>query len=179
MSRIGKMPVNVPGGVEVAIEEGNVVKVKGPKGSLERTLHPEVKIIKKDNVIRVERLSEMNFHRSLHGLTRTLISNMVQGVSDGFAKDLEIHGVGYRAIKKGSDLELHVGYSHPVTIKKVEGIEFEVPSPTKITVKGIDKHLVGQISADIRSVRKPEPYKGKGIRYTGEHVRRKVGKTGK
>lgn len=178
MSRIGKMPIEIPDNVEVSIEGSSII-VNGPKGELERRLHPEVIVKKDDSTIRVSQYSEQNFHRSLHGLTRTLIDNMIVGVSKGFEKNLEIQGVGYRAIKKGDDLELQVGYSHPVTIKQREGIEIMVPAPNKISVRGADKQLVGQVAAEIRSVRSPEPYKGKGIRYEGEHVRRKVGKTGK
>lgn len=178
MSRIGKMPIDIPSGVEVQLD-GNRITVKGPKGQLERELHKEVNVEMQDNQIIVKAYSEHNFHRSLHGLTRTLIANMVIGVSTGFEKSLEIQGVGYRAAMKNSDLELQLGFSHPVTVKKKPGIEIEVPQQTKITVKGIDKQLVGQVAAEIRSIRKPEPYKGKGVRYSGEHVRRKVGKTGK
>lgn len=178
MSRIGKMPIDIPGGVEVKLD-GNNISVKGPKGELARELHKEVNVEMQDNQVIVTAYSDHNFHRSLHGLTRTLINNMVVGVSAGFEKGLEIQGVGYRAAKKDNDLELLLGFSHPVTVKKREGIEIEVPQPTKITVKGIDKQLVGQVAAEIRSIRKPEPYKGKGVRYVGEHVRRKVGKTGK
>lgn len=178
MSRIGKMPIEIPAGVEVNID-GVKVTAKGPLGTLERELHSEIIISKEDNQITVQRPSEAIFHRSLHGLTRTLISNMVVGVSKGFAKDLEIHGVGYRVIKQGNNAEFQMGYSHPVLVKPKEGLEIEVQTPTKFTVKGIDKQAVGQLAAEIRQIRKPEPYKGKGIRYVGEHVRRKVGKTGK
>lgn len=178
MSRIGKMPINVPPGVEVTIEPTEV-KVKGPKGQLSEKVPYGIKVVKEDNQILVQRQSDSKLHRSLHGLTRTLISNMVIGVSQGFSKSLEIVGVGYRATKKGNDLELAMGYSHPVVIKQVEGIEFEVPAPTKIIVKGANKQLVGEIAANIRGVRPPEPYKGKGIKYEGEYIRRKVGKTAK
>lgn len=178
MSRIGKMPINVPVGVEVTIEPTEVI-VKGPNGQLSERIPHGIKVIKEDNQVLVQRQSESKLHRSLHGLVRTLVSNMVTGVSQGFSKSLDIVGVGYRATKKGNDLELAMGYSHPVTIKKIEGIEFEVPAPTKIIVKGANKQLVGEIAANIRSVRPPEPYKGKGIKYEGEYIRRKVGKTAK
>lgn len=178
MSRIGKMPINVPAGVEVNIGPSEVT-VKGPKGQLSEKIPYGIKVVKEDNQVIVQRQSESKLHRSLHGLSRTLVHNMVVGVSDGFSKTLEIIGVGYRATKKGNDLELAVGYSHPVMIKKVEGIEFEVPSPNKVIVKGADKQLVGQIASNIRDVRPPEPYKGKGIKYEGEYIRRKVGKTAK
>ncbi len=178
MSRIGKMPINVPAGVDVTIEPTEVI-VKGPNGQLSEKIPHGIKVIKEDNQVLVRRQSESKLHRSLHGLVRTLVSNMVTGVSQGFSKSLDIVGVGYRATKKGNDLELAMGYSHPVTIKKIEGIEFEVPAPTKIIVKGANKQLVGEIAANIRSVRPPEPYKGKGIKYEGEYIRRKVGKTAK
>jgi large subunit ribosomal protein L6 len=177
MSRIGKKPVKIPQGVEVKIE-GNTVTVKGPKGSISRQFHREMKIKEEDDKIIVERPSDDNMHRALHGLTRTLISNMVKGVVEGFEKRLSMEGVGYRAAKQGSKLVLTVGYSHPVEIEPPKGIEFEVPAPNKIVVKGIDKELVGQVAANIRKVREPEPYKGKGIRYEDEVIRRKVGKTG-
>ncbi|WP_422448622.1 50S ribosomal protein L6 [Thermoanaerobacterium sp. DL9XJH110] len=177
MSRIGKKPVKIPQGVEVKIE-GNTVTVKGPKGSISRQFHREMKIKEEDDKIIVERPSDDNMHRALHGLTRTLISNMVKGVVEGFEKRLSMEGVGYRAAKQGSKLVLTVGYSHPVEIEPPKGIEFEVPAPNKIVVKGIDKELVGQVAANIRKVREPEPYKGKGIRYEDEVIRRKVGKAG-
>jgi len=178
VSRIGKMPINVPSGVEVNIGPSEVT-VKGPKGQLSEKIPYGIKVTKEDNQVIVQRQSESKLHRSLHGLSRTLVHNMVVGVSEGFSKTLEIVGVGYRATKKGNDIELAVGYSHPVAIKQVEGIEFEVPSPNKIIVKGADKQLVGQIASNIRDVRPPEPYKGKGIKYEGEYIRRKVGKTAK
>src|SRR5213593_4879357 len=178
MSRIGKQPIEIPSGVEVGIE-GSRVTVKGPRGTLEQTFHAEVRILKEDGTIRVERPSEEGFHRALHGLTRTLIANMVEGVTKGYEKRLEIVGVGYRAALKGSDLELAVGYSHIVPFPSPEGIEFEVPAPTRIVVRGNDKQLVGEVAANIRKVRKPEPYKGKGIRYEGEYVRKKAGKAAK
>lgn len=178
MSRIGKQPIPVPSGVEVAIN-GNEVTVKGPKGTLTQTFDKDMIIELEDGAIVVKRPSDERRHRSLHGLTRTLIANMVQGVSEGFQKELEIVGVGYRAALKGSDLDLSLGFSHPVVIKPEEGITFEVPAPTKIVVKGIDKQRVGQVAAEIRKIRPPEPYKGKGVRYAGEHVRRKLGKAAK
>ena len=178
MSRIGKQPIEIPGGVEIAVD-GQKVTVKGSRGTLEREFHPEIRIIKDEGEVRVERISDAGFHRSLHGLTRTLIANMVEGVTKGFEKNLEIVGVGYRAVMKGSDIELAVGYSHPVLIPCPQGIEFEVPVPTKIAIRGNDKAAVGEIAAKIRKVRKPEPYKGKGIRYEGEYVRKKAGKAAK
>ena len=175
MSRIGRQPIEIPGGVDVQVD-GSRVSVKGPRGTLERALHPEMRIVQEDGTLRVERPSDEAMHRSLHGLTRTLVFNMVEGVTKGYEKRLEIVGVGYRAALKGSDLELALGFSHPVNIPAPEGIEFEVPSPTRITIRGNDKQAVGEIAANIRKIRKPEPYKGKGIRYEGEYVRRKVGK---
>jgi large subunit ribosomal protein L6 len=164
--------------VEVSVE-GTRVTVTGPRGTLEQTFHPDMRIRLEDGQLRVERPTNERLHRSLHGLTRTLIANMVDGVTRGFEKRLEIVGVGYRAALKGTDLELAVGYSHPVTYPAPPGIEFEVPAPTRITVRGIDKQLVGEVAAEIRKIRKPEPYKGKGIRYEGEHVRKKAGKAAK
>ncbi|GAV30713.1 50S ribosomal protein L6 [Coriobacteriaceae bacterium EMTCatB1] len=178
MSRIGKQPIPVPSGVEVAIN-GNEVTVKGPKGTLTQTFDKDMIIEHEDGAIVVKRPSDERRHRSLHGLTRTLIANMVTGVSEGFQKELEIVGVGYRAALKGSDLDLSLGFSHPVIVKPEEGITFEVPAPTKIVVKGIDKQRVGQVAAEIRKIRPPEPYKGKGVRYAGEQVRRKLGKAAK
>jgi large subunit ribosomal protein L6 len=175
MSRIGRAPIAVPGGVEVTIDGQNVA-VKGPKGQLSLDVHPAMQISLDEGVMTVVRPDDTAPNRSLHGLTRTLLSNMVTGVTTGFERKLEIVGVGYRASKKGSDLEILVGYSHPVLVEPPENIEFEVPVPTQILVKGIDKQRVGQVAAEIRSLRKPEPYKGKGIRYEGEVVRRKVGK---
>jgi large subunit ribosomal protein L6 len=175
MSRIGRAPITIPAGVDVAIV-GNNVAVKGPKGELSLDVHPKMQVALEDGVMTVTRPDDSGPSRSLHGLTRTLLSNMVTGVTTGFAKKLEIQGVGYRASKKGEDLEILVGYSHPVVVPPPENIEFEVPVPTQIVVKGIDKQRVGQVAAEIRAVRKPEPYKGKGIRYEGEVVRRKVGK---
>ncbi len=178
MSRIGKQPIPVPSGVEVKID-GSTVSVKGPKGELSGTYSDQISIKMEEGTIVVERPDDSRESRSLHGLTRTLISNMVVGVSEGYAKNLEIVGVGYRATLKGSDLELALGFSHPVVVTPEPGITFEVPAPTKITVRGIDKQRVGQVAADIRKWRKPEPYKGKGVRYEGEYVRRKLGKAAK
>ena len=175
MSRIGKQPIPVPAGVEVTID-GSSVKVKGPKGELTQEFLDKVVITQEDGNVIVERADETREARALHGLTRTLINNMVVGVNEGFTKSLEIVGVGYRAALKGTTLELQLGYSHPVIIEPREGITFEVATPTQIKVLGIDKQAVGQVAADIRKWRKPEPYKGKGIRYEGEHVRRKLGK---
>ena len=178
MSRIGKQPIDIPAGVEVTID-GTTVTVKGAKGELSRTL-PSMMIIKQEgDQIIVERAGDSREERSYHGLTRTLISNMVEGVSKGFSKKLELVGVGYRAALKGSDLEMQLGYSHPVSVKAPEGITFEVPSQTEIIVSGVSKEVVGQVAANIRSWRKPEPYKGKGIRYAGERIRRKLGKAAK
>lgn len=178
MSKIGRKPIKIPQGVEVEILEGNLVRVKGPKGVLERKFHPEVIIKKVENELIVEAYSEENFHKALHGTVRQVLANMVEGVLNGFSKTLEIVGVGYKAALKGQDLELSVGYSKPVVYKKPEGIEFELPTPNLIVVKGIDKEKVGQVAAEIRKIRKPEPYKGKGIRYQGELIRRKAGKSG-
>ncbi|CEH30945.1 50S ribosomal protein L6 [Aneurinibacillus migulanus] len=178
MSRIGKKPIAIPEGVDVKLD-GTVLTVKGPKGTLTRTLHEEVIVKVEGNEINVERPSDHKLHRALHGTTRSIIANMVEGVTNGFSKTLELVGVGYRATKSGSNLTLNVGYSHPVEITPEQGIEFEVPAQTQIIVKGIDKERVGQIASEIRAVRRPEPYKGKGIRYQGERVRRKEGKTGK
>ena len=178
MSRIGKQPIPVPSGVEVKID-GPLVTVKGPKGELTQTFSEILAIAEEDGTLLVTRPDDSRESRSLHGLTRTLLANMVTGVSEGFAKNLEIVGVGYRAAMKGSDLELQLGFSHPVTVVAEPGISFEVPAPTRITVRGIDKQRVGQVAADIRKWRKPEPYKGKGIRYEGEYVRRKLGKAAK
>ncbi len=175
MSRIGKQPINIPAGVEVTIDGLNV-KVKGPKGELEQATCDYVSVKQVEAQLLVERKDDTREARSFQGLYRTLINNMVVGVSEGFFKKLEIVGVGYRAALKGNDLELQLGYSHPVLVKADDGIKFEVPAPTQITVSGIDKQKVGQVAADIRKWRKPEPYKGKGIRYEGEYVRRKLGK---
>jgi large subunit ribosomal protein L6 len=175
MSRIGRKPIPVPESVTVDLAPGRVA-VKGPKGELAQTLSAEMKVQQDDGTVTVERPTDRGEHRALHGLTRSLIANMVEGVTEGFEKRLEIQGVGYRAQLKGKNLEMALGYSHPVPIEPPEGIEFEVPQPTEIIVRGIDKQLVGQVAADIRKRRPPEPYKGKGIRYSDEHVMRKVGK---
>ena len=178
MSRIGRAPIEIPAGVEVTIN-GNVIGVKGPKGELSREFHPEMQVELSEGTIQVTRPSDNKQHRSLHGLTRTLIANMVQGVTAGFTRNLEIVGVGYRAAKQGDKLVLSLGYSHPIEVDPAPGIEIEVPTPTRISVKGIDKELVGQTAANIRDFRRPEPYLGKGVRYEGEKVRRKAGKAGK
>jgi large subunit ribosomal protein L6 len=178
MSRIGKLAITIPSGVTVDLE-GNHVAVKGPKGMLERDLAPELKIIKDDGTLRVVRPNDEKKARELHGLTRTLLNNMVIGVTEGFRKPLEITGVGYRAQLVGKKLQLNLGYSHPIEIDPPEGISFDVESPVKLAVVGIDKELVGHIAARIRATRKPEPYKGKGVRYSGEVIRRKAGKAGK
>ncbi len=178
MSRIGKQPIPVPAGVDITIE-GSSVTVKGPKGTLNQSFDPDMQLTLEDGAIHVRRPTDERRHRSLHGLTRTLIANMVVGVSEGYRKDMEIVGVGYRAVLKGTDLDLSLGLSHPLVIKPEEGITFEVPAPNRISVIGIDKQRVGQVAAEIRKHRPPEPYKGKGIRYAGEHVRRKVGKAAK
>lgn len=175
MSRVGKQPISIPQGVEVE-QKGDVVIVKGQKGQLEENIHPDMKIVIKDGVLTVERPDDNRFNRALHGLTRSLIYNMVVGLTEGFQKALEIVGVGYRAELKGRSLVLLLGYSHPIYFVPPEDITIEVPAPTKIIVKGVSKQLVGQVAAKIRSFRPPEPYKGKGIRYEGEHVRRKAGK---
>ncbi|MFD2615200.1 50S ribosomal protein L6 [Paenibacillus gansuensis] len=178
MSRIGRKPITVPSGVTVTIDDTKLT-VKGPKGTLSRDVHKDMKVTVEDNTVVVERPSDHKLHRSLHGTTRSVINNMVAGVSEGFSKSLELVGVGYRANKTGDKVVLNVGYSHPVEITPDSGIEFEVPSNTKIIVKGIDKELVGATAAKIRSVREPEPYKGKGIKYEGERILRKEGKAGK
>jgi large subunit ribosomal protein L6 len=178
MSRIGRLPIAIPSTVDVTIE-GRQLTVKGPKGTLSRTLHPDMSIAQEDGTIVVTRPTEQKTHKQLHGLTRTLVNNMVVGVTDGYRKGLEITGVGYRAALNGRKLTLNLGYSHPVEIDPPEGISFELENPTHLAVIGIDKELVGQIAAKVRSTRKPEPYKGKGVRYAGEYVRRKAGKAGK
>jgi large subunit ribosomal protein L6 len=175
MSRIGKQPIPVPTGVTVSIEPA-LVRVNGPKGELEERIPRDITVAQEDSELRVSRPTDRAEHRALHGLTRSLVANMVTGVTDGYEKRLEIQGVGYRAQLKGRDLELALGYSHPVPVKAPQGIEFEVPQPTRVVVKGISKQLVGEIAAYIRKQRPPEPYKGKGIRYEGEYVARKVGK---
>lgn len=178
MSRIGKKPIEIPSGVEVTVDN-NVVTVNGPKGSIMKTFHKDIKIGKDENQILIERPSENKLHRALHGTTRSIINNMVDGVTKGFEKTLELHGVGYRVAKSGNKITLSVGFSHPVEFIPEEGIDLDVPATNRIIVKGIDKERVGAVAAKIRSFREPEPYKGKGIRYEKEHVRRKVGKTGK
>jgi large subunit ribosomal protein L6 len=178
MSRIGKAPITVPSGVDVTIS-GRTVTVKGPKGTLSRDIPGEIIVRKEESTILVERPNDERDNRSLHGLSRTLVNNMVIGVTDGFTKELEIVGVGYRAEAQGQNLRLALGFSHPVMVPAPEGITFEIPQQTRVIVKGIDKELVGQVAANIRSIRKPEPYKGKGVRYLGERIVRKAGKTGK
>ena len=173
------MPITVPAGVDVKITEDNFVTVKGPKGTLNQKLHPDMIIEKNGAEIIIKRPSENKEHRALHGLTRSLLANMVTGVTEGFSKELEVNGVGYRAQLQGKKLVLNLGYSHPVEMEPVDGIEIEVPAPNKIIVKGADKQLVGHIAANIREKRLPEPYKGKGIKYATEHIRRKEGKAGK
>ena len=175
MSRIGKQPISLPEGVEISISPGSV-SVKGPKGELTQTLPTEMKVEQSEGTVTVERPTDRGEHRALHGLTRSLIANMVEGVVDGYEKRLEIQGVGYRAQLKGKNLELALGFSHPVQMEAPDGIEFEVPQPTEVIVRGIDKQLVGETAARVRKNRPPEPYKGKGIRYEGEYVARKVGK---
>ena len=178
MSRIGKLAIPIPSGVEVAIE-GNHVAVSGPKGKLERDISPELRVVSEDGQLRVDRPNDEKRSRELHGLTRTLLANMVTGVTEGYRKGLEITGVGYRAQLVGKKLQLNLGYSHPVEIDPPEGISFELEAPVRLAVVGIDKELVGLIAARVRSTRKPEPYKGKGVRYAGEQIRRKAGKAGK
>ncbi|RAV10270.1 50S ribosomal protein L6 [Paenibacillus contaminans] len=178
MSRIGRKPITVPGGVNVTLDN-TVITVIGPKGTLSRELHKDMKVTVEENVISVERPSDNKLHRALHGTTRSVVANMVNGVTEGFSKTLELVGVGYRANKTGTKLVLNVGYSHPVEIQPEEGIEFEVPSNTRIIVRGIDKERVGATAAQVRAVREPEPYKGKGIKYEGERILRKEGKAGK
>ncbi|ASK61642.1 50S ribosomal protein L6 [Virgibacillus phasianinus] len=178
MSRIGLKPIVIPDGVEIKLV-GNNVTVKGPKGELTRTIHDDMKVVINDNVLTVERPSDHKEHRALHGTTRSIINNLVEGVHKGFTKNLELVGVGYRAQKQGEKVVLNAGYSHPVEIEKRDGIDIEVPKNTQLIVKGIDKELVGAVAAKIRAIRPPEPYKGKGIRYEGEYVRRKEGKTAK
>ena len=177
MSRVGNAPIELPSGVEVTVKDG-VVAVKGPKGDLSEQIDLRITTSVDDGVVRLSRADEERETRALHGLYRSLVNNMVVGVTEGYQKELEMHGVGYRAALKGRTLELQVGFSHPVAIEAPDGIEFEVPENTKIIVRGIDKQQVGQVAANVRAVRKPEPYKGKGIRYVGEYVRRKAGKAG-
>jgi large subunit ribosomal protein L6 len=178
MSRIGRLPITVPALVEVSFA-GREITVQGPKGTLNRTLHPDMRVVQEGSTLTVERPSEAKHHKQLHGLTRTLVANMVIGVTDGYRKSLEITGVGYRAVKVGNKLQLSLGYSHLIEIDPPSGIAFEVESPVRLTVVGIDKELVGQVAAKVRASRKPEPYKGKGVHYLGETIRRKAGKAGK
>jgi large subunit ribosomal protein L6 len=178
MSRIGRLPIPVPSGVDVTID-GRIITVTGPKGQLTRELHPDMTVKREEENLVVTRPTEQKTHKQLHGLTRTLVNNMVVGVTDGYRKGLEITGVGYRAVKVGEKLQLSLGYSHQIEIDPPSGISFELENPTRLAVIGIDKELVGQIAAKVRSTRKPEPYKGKGVRYAGEKIRRKAGKAGK
>ena len=178
MSRIGKKPVTIPANVTLTVAEGNVVTVKGPKGELTRAFHPDMILKVEGNVLTVDRPDEEHLHKSLHGLTRTLINNMVEGVSNGFKKELDVNGVGFRVEKKTKQLVMRLGFSHEVIMEEIEGITVECPTPNKIIVKGIDKQVVGQFAAEVRGKRPPEPYKGKGIKYSTEVIRRKVGKTG-
>ena len=178
MSRIGRAPIAIPAGVEVKVGENNHVTVKGPKGTVERTIVPQMNIKVEDGHIIVERPNDEAANRSLHGLSRTLIANMVEGVTNGFSKTLEVNGVGYRAAKEGNKLVLNIGYSHQVNVEEIPGITIDVPNANTVVINGIDKQLVGQFAADVRGKRPPEPYKGKGIKYADEVVRRKVGKTG-
>ena len=178
MSRIGRMPITVPAGGTVNVAEGNVVTVKGPKGELKRALSAEMTINQEGNVITVTRPSDEKAHRSLHGLTRTLLNNMIIGVTDGYKKELDVNGVGYRVAKEGKNLVMNLGFSHQVIVPEIDGITIDVPGPNKIIVSGCDKQMVGQFAAEIREKRPPEPYKGKGIKYVDEVIRRKVGKTG-
>ena len=178
MSRIGRMPITVPAGVTVNIAEGNVITVKGPKGELTQSLRPEMIIKQEGTTITVERPSDDKLHRSVHGLTRTLLHNMVIGVTEGFKKELDVNGVGYRVAKEGKKLNMNIGFSHPVIVEEIDGITIDVPSPNKIVISGTDKQKVGQFAAEVRGKRPPEPYKGKGIKYTDEVIRRKEGKTG-
>lgn len=178
MSRIGRLPINIPAGLNIDVSNDNIVKVKGPKGELSTKINSDMKVSIDDGVLTVERPSDRKDHRALHGLSRALINNMVVGVSDGFKKTLKIVGVGYRAAKQGNKIVLNLGFSHPVEVEEGNGVTFEVPDQTTIVVSGIDKQVVGEVAANIRKLRPPEPYKGKGIRYEDEQVRRKVGKTG-
>ena len=178
MSRIGRLPIPIPAGVDVTLD-GSTVTIKGPRGELRREIAPEVTLVREDGALRVERPRDDKRSRELHGLTRTLVANMVTGVTAGYSKPLEITGVGYRAQKVGDKLQLTLGYSHPIEIEPPAGISFEVDNPVRLAVVGIDKELVGQVAATVRATRKPEPYKGKGVRYAGERIRRKAGKAGK
>ncbi len=178
MSRIGRMPIQVPAGVDITIAEGNYVTVKGPKGTLEKQLHPNMKIEKDNGVVTITRPNDLKENRALHGLTRALLHNMVVGVTEGFKKELDVNGVGYRVSKEGDKLVMNIGYSHPIVVEEIPGITIDVPSPNKIIINGCDKQMVGQFAAEVREKRPPEPYKGKGIKYTDEVIRRKVGKAG-
>ena len=178
MSRIGRAPIAVPAGVEIKIEADNTVTVKGPKGTLTQQFHPNMKIEQEGEVIHVTRPNDLKENRSLHGLTRTLLNNMVIGVTEGFKKELDVNGVGYRVAKEGNKLVMNLGYSHQVTVEETDGISIECPSANKIVISGVDKQKVGQFAAEVRETRPPEPYKGKGIKYTDEVIRRKEGKTG-
>ena len=178
MSRLGKMPISIPAGVEVTMGEGNLITVKGPKGTLTQKLSEKMTLTREDGVIVVTRPNDEKENRSLHGLTRTLLNNMVIGVTEGFKKELDVNGVGYRVAKEGNKLNMNIGFSHPVIMEEPEGITIEVPSPNKIIINGTDKQKVGQFAAEVRGKRPPEPYKGKGIKYTDEVIRRKEGKTG-
>ena len=178
MSRIGKKPVAIPAGVTVDIAENNVITVKGPMGTLTKNMHPDMILKVEGNVLTVERPDDEHLHKSLHGLTRTLIANMIEGVEKGYSKELDVNGVGFRVEKKGKQLVMRLGFSHEVIMEEIDGITIECPTPNKIIVKGIDKQVVGQFAAEVRGKRPPEPYKGKGIKYTTEVIRRKVGKTG-
>ena len=178
MSRIGRMPITVPAGVEVIVADGNTVTVKGPKGTLTQNLHPNMTITQEGNVITVTRPNDLKENRSLHGLTRTLLNNMIVGVTEGYTKKLEVNGVGYRVAKEGNKLVMNLGFSHQVIMEEKDGITIEVPDPNHINIVGCDKQLVGQFAAEVREKRPPEPYKGKGIKYADEVIRRKVGKTG-
>jgi large subunit ribosomal protein L6 len=179
MSRIGRTPITVPAGVEITVADGNVVTVKGPKGTITKNLCNAMTIECKDGVVTVARPNDEKEHRALHGLTRTLLNNMIVGVTNGFSKTLEINGVGYRAAKEGKNLVMNLGYSHQVIVPEIEGITIDVPNPNSVVINGVDKQLVGQFAADVRKRRPPEPYKGKGIKYADEVIRRKEGKTGK
>ena len=178
MSRIGRMPISIPAGVDVKIEAGNLVTVKGPKGTLTQQLHPAMTITQEENVLHVTRPNDAKENRSLHGLTRSLLHNMVVGVTEGFKKELDVNGVGYRVAKEGKKLVMNLGYSHQVTMDEPDGITIDCPSANKIVISGMDKQQVGQFAAEVREKRPPEPYKGKGIKYTDEVIRRKEGKTG-
>ncbi len=178
MSRIGRMPITVPAGVEVNVAAGNVVTVKGPKGTLVKNLHPEMLIEQEGNTILVKRPSDDKEHRALHGMTRALLNNMIIGVNEGFKKELDVNGVGFRVAKEGKNLVMNIGFSHQVIVPEVDGITIDVPGPNKIVISGTDKQMVGQFAAEVREKRPPEPYKGKGIKYVDEVIRRKVGKTG-